>query len=125
MRTLVTGGAGFIGSTLVDRLLAEGHSVDAVDDLSTGSLVNLSAARDAGFWPIDVLLVWGAGLCIHALPEADRPFYQDHLGTALLRLQGKDGSWWDFPLYNYHQQYGTAFALMSLKRCHHARAAPK
>ena len=45
MRTLVTGGAGFIGSTLVDRLLAEGHAVDAVDDLSTGSLANLSEAR--------------------------------------------------------------------------------
>jgi UDP-glucose 4-epimerase len=46
VRTLVTGGAGFIGSTLVDRLLAEGHSVDAVDDLSTGSLGNLAAARE-------------------------------------------------------------------------------
>ena len=45
MRSLVTGGAGFIGSNLVDRLLAEGHSVDVVDDLSTGSLANLAAAR--------------------------------------------------------------------------------
>ncbi len=45
MRTLVTGGAGFIGSNLVDRLLAEGHSVDVVDDLSTGSLANLAEAR--------------------------------------------------------------------------------
>ena len=35
--------------------------------------------------------------------------------TSCLRLQEKDGSWWDFPLYDYHQQYGTAFALMSLK----------
>lgn len=45
MRTLVTGGAGFIGSTLVDRLLAEGHSVDVVDDLSSGKLANLAEAR--------------------------------------------------------------------------------
>ncbi len=42
---MVTGGAGFIGSTLVDRLLAEGHQVDVVDDLSTGSLPNLAEAR--------------------------------------------------------------------------------
>jgi UDP-glucose 4-epimerase len=45
MRTLVTGGAGFIGSTLVDRLLVEGHEVDVIDDLSTGSLANLAHAR--------------------------------------------------------------------------------
>jgi UDP-glucose 4-epimerase len=45
MKALVTGGAGFIGSTLVDRLLAEGHAVDVVDDLSTGSMANLGAAR--------------------------------------------------------------------------------
>lgn len=36
MRALVTGGAGFIGSTLVDRLLADGHEVAVVDDLSSG-----------------------------------------------------------------------------------------
>ena len=56
-----------------------------------------------------------AGMSIGQLPPKDRPFYQDHLATLLLRLQSKDGSWWDYPLYNFHQQYGTAFALMSLK----------
>ena len=37
--------------------------------------------------------------------------------VVLLALQEKDGSWWDYPLYDYHQPYGTAFALMSLQRC--------
>ena len=41
MRALVTGGAGFIGSHLAERLLASGHEVVVVDDLSTGSIDNL------------------------------------------------------------------------------------
>lgn len=45
---LVTGGAGFVGSTLVDRLLAEDRRVVAVDDLSTGHLGNLDQARRLG-----------------------------------------------------------------------------
>ena len=57
MRMLVTGGAGFIGSTLVDRLLAEGHEVDVIDDLSTGRLANLAEARTTGrlrFHQVDI-----------------------------------------------------------------------
>ena len=44
----MVGGAGFLGSHLVDRLLAEQHTVDVVDDLSTGSLANLASARASG-----------------------------------------------------------------------------
>ena len=59
MHVLVTGGAGFIGSNLVDRLLAEGHSVDVIDDLSSGKLANLADARNGSdhefsFHQIDV-----------------------------------------------------------------------
>ena len=53
-------------------------------------------------------------LCIGQLPDADRPFYQDQLARLLIPLQESDGAWFDYPLYNYHKAYGTAFALMSL-----------
>jgi len=46
MKVLVTGGAGFIGSHLTDRLVADGHQVVVLDNLSTGSLANLADARD-------------------------------------------------------------------------------
>jgi UDP-glucose 4-epimerase len=45
VRVLVVGGAGFLGSHLVERLLAEGHEIEVVDDLSTGAIANLGAAR--------------------------------------------------------------------------------
>ncbi len=46
MRALVTGGAGFIGSHLVERLLSEGHAVTVLDDLSGGRIENLARVRD-------------------------------------------------------------------------------
>ena len=61
-----------------------------------------------------------AALCLEQLGPANSLPYQGQLAGILLPLQEKDGSWWDFPLYNYHQQYGTAFALMSLARCRKA-----
>ena len=42
MKALITGGAGFIGSHLAERLLADGHDVAIIDDLSTGSIDNIS-----------------------------------------------------------------------------------
>ncbi len=52
MKVLVTGGAGFIGSHIVDACLAQGHNVVVVDDLSTGSLDNLQTGVE--FHEMDV-----------------------------------------------------------------------
>ena len=53
MKVLVTGGAGFIGSHIVDRLIQEGHDVVVVDNLSTGKRKNIN--RDAHFYKMDIL----------------------------------------------------------------------
>ena len=66
MRCLVTGGAGFIGSNLVDRLLADGHEVVAYDNFSTGQekfIENASAQAN-------YTLVRGDILDLEALKEA-------------------------------------------------------
>ncbi|MDE2842736.1 MAG: NAD-dependent epimerase/dehydratase family protein, partial [Chloroflexota bacterium] len=51
-KALVTGGAGFIGSHLVDRLLSEGFHVAIIDDLTSGKLQNLNTA--ATFYHTDI-----------------------------------------------------------------------
>lgn len=48
MRVLVTGGAGFIGSHLTDRLVRDGHEVTVLDNLETGRLENLDGAKESG-----------------------------------------------------------------------------
>jgi UDP-glucose 4-epimerase len=60
MRCLVTGGAGFVGSNLVDALLARGDEVTVLDDLSTGRRENLEAA-----------LAGGARLAVQDIREGD------------------------------------------------------
>jgi UDP-glucose 4-epimerase len=73
VRTLVTGAAGFIGSTLVDRLLADGHSVIGVDDLSSGRSTNLGPAeRHDGFEfaKADIVDADLIGLLAETKPEA-------------------------------------------------------
>lgn len=58
-----------------------------------------------------------AGLSLEQLPLSEQPPYRMMLAKLMLDRQEKDGSWWDYPLYDYHQPYGTSFALMTLKRC--------
>ncbi len=62
-----------------------------------------------------------AALCVEELGDAKAGRFQGPLAAIITSLQEKDGSWFDFPFYDYHQPYGTAFALMTLARC---RPAP-
>lgn len=55
--------------------------------------------------------------CISQIPATVRSKFQQLMARTILNVQEKDGSWWDYPLYDYHQPYGTAFALLTLKQC--------
>ena len=80
---LVTGGAGFIGSHLCDRLLAEGHRVVAVDDLSTGRIANLVEARGYGkgftFFNMDIRA------------EGLLPLFERHRPEVVMHLAAQSG----------------------------------
>jgi UDP-glucose 4-epimerase len=80
---MVTGGAGFIGSTLVDRLLTDGCDVDVVDDLSSGLLANLAEARarTGGRFSFHRLDVRSPGLV--ELMTSRRPEVVMHLGAQM------------------------------------------
>jgi hypothetical protein len=54
---------------------------------------------------------------VRLLPREKHAAYAQRLATILLERQEKDGSWWDYPLYDYHQPYGTGYALMALAWC--------
>ncbi len=58
-----------------------------------------------------------AALSLEQLPASERGPYKPLLAELMLDRQEKDGSWWDYPLYDYHQPYGTSFAVMTLLRC--------
>jgi UDP-glucose 4-epimerase len=80
MRTVVTGGAGFIGSHLSERLLQQGHDVVAVDDLSTGSPVNLLPLLDHPRFTFVRGSVLDAELVDELVAGCDRVF---HLAAAV------------------------------------------
>ena len=63
MRILVTGGAGFIGSHLCERLVSDGHIVTAIDNFSTGRASNLANLKSVG----NFTLVEGSILDVNVL----------------------------------------------------------
>lgn len=54
---------------------------------------------------------------VEFLPAAQQPAHAAKLAKLILHRQEKDGSWWDYPLYDYHQPYGTGYSLMALSWC--------
>jgi hypothetical protein len=54
---------------------------------------------------------------VKLLPKETHAAYAKRLAAILLERQEKDGSWWDYPLYDYHQAYGTGYSLMALAWC--------
>ena len=83
MKVLVTGGAGFIGSHVVDAFLAAGHEVVVVDDLSTGRERNLNPK--ARFYKLDIR---DPGLA--EVFERERPEIVDHQKIGMLVAQNRN-----------------------------------
>ncbi len=54
--------------------------------------------------------------CLEMLPAEKQQEFIPHLARHIMEKQEKDGSWWDYPLYDYHQPYGTGYALTTLSR---------
>ena len=80
MRILVTGGAGFIGSHLTERLLDMGHGVIVLDNLSTGSLDNLATVKDRQNFEMQIGSVRDAALVQELVERSDAVI---HLAAAV------------------------------------------
>jgi UDP-glucose 4-epimerase len=80
MKVLITGGAGFIGSHLADKLLAEGHDITVIDDLSTGRYSNISHLQENPKFRLIIDTVLNTRLMEELVRETDRVF---HLASAV------------------------------------------
>lgn len=97
MRALVTGGAGFLGSHLCERLLKEGHAVIAMDNLQTGSLKNIAHLRSKKFRflrhdvtkPYNIAADW---IFNFACPASPVHYQKDPLRTLRTSLWGAENA---------------------------------
>lgn len=80
MRALITGGAGFIGSHLAERLLEDGNEVDVIDNLSTGSLKNINSIKNHPAFEFTEGDVRDVGLMEPLIEKCDMVF---HLAAAV------------------------------------------
>jgi dTDP-glucose 4,6-dehydratase len=118
-RALVTGGAGFVGSHLCDRLLGDGCSVIAVDNLLTGRLSNLNHLRNDSrfeFLQLDVCEPFDCGpvdAVFHLASPASPVDYSAH-GIPTLKV----GSLGTFQSLEVARKYGARYLLASTSECY-------
>jgi dTDP-glucose 4,6-dehydratase len=119
MRTLVTGGAGFLGSHLCDSLIAEGHSVLCVDNLITGQMQNiahLSSEPRFDFLNHDICVPFDPGAFdyVFHLASPASPFdYLEH-GIETLRV----GSVGTMNVLELARRYGAKYLVSSTSECY-------
>ncbi len=89
---LVTGGAGFVGSYIIEKLVNEGHDVRVIDDLRTGQLSNLSKVKDKiMFAEASVLNDYALGTLMHRIDIV----YHLAAEVGVNRVIGRDKDVWD------------------------------
>jgi UDP-glucose 4-epimerase len=80
MKILITGGAGFIGSHLADKLIAQGHEITVIDDLSTGRYSNVAHLEDTPNFRLIIDTVLNEKLMEELIRETDRVY---HMASAV------------------------------------------
>ena len=111
MNIVVSGGAGFIGSTLVDRLMASGHSVTVIDNLSGGDQSFLAHHRDSPRFRLVVEDVRRTGQLIAAMgPEIDLVF---HLAANADIARGVED-----PTLDFEHSIVATFSILQAMRHH-------
>ena len=129
MRYIVTGGAGFIGSHIVDRLLADGHSVIVVDDFSSGLEANLKqhvgnnrlqVVRRSVIEPLDDLYAEPVATTFHlaAIPSVQQSIV-DPVGTRRVNVDGT------MNVLEACRKYGSGFILASSAAVYGSQSAPQ
>lgn len=82
-----------------------------------------SYANNAGYFAF--FGYYYAGLSLNKLPREKQARHATLLAKILLPQQEPKGYWWDFPMMDYHRQYGTGFALMALSQAKHCLTKQK
>lgn len=80
MKVLITGGAGFVGSHLADKLIGDGHEITVIDDLSTGRYSNVEHLEENPRFRLIIDTVLNTGLMEELIREADRVY---HMASAV------------------------------------------